>query len=238
MDGSVGVVSKASTTPLRNVNQFEAIELCKTLGSNYHLITNAEWMTIARNLEQVSSNWANGVIGSTIASGGGLKRGNVGMVDSASYNAVTDPEDGTGRDTKALLNFSNGEGIWDFSGNVHEWLSDSMDCSAGYPCLNMPYDATPASEIIYLQNLNTYGSLGYDLIMPSNSTWHSLDGIGRIYTGYNFSWMGDSLWNRTHSFYRGGYYLSGSTAGIFSLTLNYGPSWACVDVGFRCSYTR
>ena len=35
-----------------------------------NLITNAEWMTLARNAEAQTANWADGSIGSTVAAGG------------------------------------------------------------------------------------------------------------------------------------------------------------------------
>jgi flagellin-like protein len=237
LDGSVGVESKAEDTPLRNVNQFEAIELCKTLGSDYHLITNNEWMTITRNIEQVSSNWADGTVGSTLASGGGLKRGNVGIVDSASYNGA-DPESGTGRNTTALLNLSNGYGIWDLSGNIWEWTSDTIDCSGGYSstCSNMPYDSTPASEWIELTAINDYGSLTYDLTRPINSTWNADYGLGRLYTDNSLSYPNGATWDATHGFLRGDRWGGGAGAGAFSLRLNYGPSATAADVGLRCSY--
>jgi flagellin-like protein len=236
IDDTEGVVSQANSLPLRYVNQFEAIELCSRLGSNYHLITNNEWMTIARNIEQVSSNWADGIIGSTIASGGGLKRGNAGIDDSASYNGA-DPESGIGRDTKALLNLSNGEGIWDLSGNLWEWTSDSIDCSGGYPCVNMPYNTTPGTGWIELTNINTYGSLNYDLTRPSNLIWNSSYGVGKIYNHNYWAWPNNGIWNTTHAFVRGSNWVDDVDAGAFSLALNNGPSTSFAFIGFRCTYS-
>jgi len=45
--------------------------------AGYHLITNWEWMAIARDIEQVPENWTGGAVGS-----GMIKRGNVGISDA------------------------------------------------------------------------------------------------------------------------------------------------------------
>ena len=44
--------------PIANLNQTHAISSCRSLWTNYHLVTNNEWMTLARNLEQQSLNWS------------------------------------------------------------------------------------------------------------------------------------------------------------------------------------
>ena len=36
---------------------------CEVLGANYHLITDNEWLTIAHNIEMVSTNWNSSVVG-------------------------------------------------------------------------------------------------------------------------------------------------------------------------------
>lgn len=48
--------------------------------TGYSLITNAQWQTIARNIEQVSANWSGGSVGA-----GSLNRGHS---DSAPNNAL------------------------------------------------------------------------------------------------------------------------------------------------------
>ena len=40
------------------------------MGAGYHLITNNEWMTIARNIEANPTNWSNGITGSGYISNG------------------------------------------------------------------------------------------------------------------------------------------------------------------------
>jgi len=237
VDGSIGIVSQRDSPPLTYVNQFAAIQLCNNLGEGYHLITNEEWMTIARNIESVSSNWADGVIGSTIATNGGLKRGNVGTVDSASYNGDWS-ESGSFRDTKALLSLSNGESVWDFSGNVMEWTTYNIDCTAGHnPCANMPYDSSPTSEYIELPMINTTGSLNYDLLRPINDTYNSNHGVGKFLSDYDLPTPNDSIWNLLHPLIRGGDANDINNAGVFAGYTAHSPSASTLSVGFRCTYS-
>ena len=50
-------VSTAKGLPWVNITRDEAVAECKKLGKNYDLITNAEWQTIARDIELVNKNW-------------------------------------------------------------------------------------------------------------------------------------------------------------------------------------
>lgn len=220
--------SQADGTPWTSITQTNAIAECAEAGG--HLITNDEWMTIARNVEAQPANWANGTVGSLVSAGGGLKRGNVGIVDSASYNGA-DPEYGATRDTKAQLVLSNGETIWDFSGNVWEWTNSTISC-AGANCTiaEMPFDATPTSEYIEFTAINTYGQLSYDKIRPSNSSWNANYGMGRLYTDADAASQSENV----HAFLRGGTWDQGVYAGVFSLYLNYAASHANTYIGFRC----
>jgi len=114
------VVSTANGAPIVHITQPQAITACT---GDYHLITNAEWMTIARNAEAQTSNWADGVVGSTVAASGGMFRGNVGNLDSVGYNG-TDPDTALAVTLKAKFTLSNGTEIWDMSGNVWNWTNE------------------------------------------------------------------------------------------------------------------
>ncbi len=56
------IVSLPNKYPIVKISQIAAIASCKALGTNYHLITNNEWMTIARNIESNSDNWSTGIV--------------------------------------------------------------------------------------------------------------------------------------------------------------------------------
>ncbi|MFP4460150.1 MAG: T9SS type A sorting domain-containing protein [Candidatus Zixiibacteriota bacterium] len=57
-DSSYVAESRASGTPWRNMNQVQAKAECEALGDGFALISNAEWMTIAHNIERVAANWS------------------------------------------------------------------------------------------------------------------------------------------------------------------------------------
>src|SRR5690606_9461109 len=116
-------VSQEDGGPWRQVNAEDAKQACLNLGDGFDLITNAEWMTIARNVEAQDENWSSYIQGVGGGVGDGcLFRGNNGLDDDCGYNG-SDPDYGpvAGRDAKAKHRLSNGEEIWDFAGNVWEW---------------------------------------------------------------------------------------------------------------------
>ncbi|MEC8339386.1 MAG: SUMF1/EgtB/PvdO family nonheme iron enzyme [Nanoarchaeota archaeon] len=222
-DGSINVTSKNSSKPLTQVSQTEAKQLCSNLGSGYSLITNSQWITIARNVENVSSNWADGTIGSTVASGGGLKRGNIGIDDSASYNAVSDPADRSlDANPLSMFTLSNEEEIWDISGNVWEWTNDTFNTN------------TESSLGQVSNNWHEWTTIsGHDYLESSNTSLDTNYGIGRVYTDIDDAYPSGII----HGLLHGGNWGDGINAGAFSLNLYYSPSSSAFDIGFRCSFT-
>jgi len=191
-------------------------------------------MTIARNAASLASNWANGVIGSTVASGGGLKRGNVGITDSVSYDG-TDPEYGTGRDVKAKLVLSNGQEIWDISGNVWQHVrrdeDDTLTPQNRQPGLgDVCDDAAGTGCWGEFTDITDYRDLTYDIIRPFDSALNANYGVGRIWT------YGDGETATTDRvFLRGGDWDGGTYAGVFTLGLFWDTSNQNYNVGFRCA---
>src|SRR5680860_750159 len=121
--GSSVPVSTAAGTPWVSISQTTAITNSQNVANctGCHLITEAEYLTIAQNVLSVASNWNGGVVGNSYIYSG--HNDNV----PASALAVTNPADGysdTGNvsgNQKRTLTLSNGEVIWDFAGNVWEW---------------------------------------------------------------------------------------------------------------------
>ena len=224
--------SQPSQTPWVNINQIDARNVCSSLGSDYHLITDPEWMTIARNAEAQPENWNSSHVG-------------IGYIwtghnDNSPSNALsvsddTDPYDQTGdsgtgscdgsRDSwpsenpwgcegqKRTLQISTGNTIWDIGGNVWEWTNDTTD--------NADLDTNSAGWHKWTE------ITGYDYLEPLNSSLSYINGVGRVYTS--------TKTNR--NFRRGGYWDTGRYAGSFTLDLHLTPASKNTNIGFRCTYT-
>ncbi len=58
--------SRPTGTPWVNLNRAQSLAECQSLGTGYSLISNAQWQTIAQNVELVPSNWTSGIVGSEL----------------------------------------------------------------------------------------------------------------------------------------------------------------------------
>lgn len=212
--------SQADATPWVNIDLPSAAAACAALNPTSHLLTIVEAQAINRNIEAQAANWGDGVIGSKVSAGGGLKRGNIGITDSASYNGA-DPEYGTGRNTKAKLVLSNGEELWDWSGNVGEWVYGAgadgiLGTPGGVAFSNVSRAYEWKNPIVDL-------SQERPIIGPSNSGWSNAHGMGAYFTDVP-----------TAAVFRGGAWNQGVDAGVFAFYAYYTPSNVHVTLGFRC----
>jgi len=207
------VVSASAGEPITNITQIQAKAACESIGA--HLITNAEWMSLARDIEQVVSNYVD-VSGTST-----LKRGNVGLLDAASYDGAN-PEVGV-VDAKAKLKLSNGKEIYHLSGNVYEWVDETKFTS------ELPNYAEAWREF----NAITYTSkTPYLIVGPlSTSLTTGALGFGRIYTDNGAAHPSGDV----HAFRRGEAWGGASCAGVFALNLDYSPSYSISSIGFRCA---
>ena len=243
------IVSSVEGYPLAYISQTQSQTACESLGSNYHLITNEEWMTIVRNLERVNENWTSGEVGT-----GSLKMGNTGSctVGSACY-AGPDPDytgapttvDGTSdrsETSTAKLKLTNNQYIWDFSGNVWEWVDKNIDVSSvgSLPYYDISSTINPNGLWLYLEfsegvtnydinYITDYGSLNYKDFYSLNSVWNTNQGTGRVYTRYDYTS------STVRGFLRGGTWYHGSNAGSLALRLSSGPSHLSSGLGLRCA---
>lgn len=211
-DGGGNAISTAGLTPWVNIDQITAKTECTSIGGNYDLISNPEWMTIARNLENVDSNWSGASVGI-----GCIFRGNSGLNDGCGYNGGA-AESGTGRDTKAKHSLNNGEEIWDFAGNV--W--DNSDWNLGGVLDLAP--TTCAGGWVQLPAV-ACGALVNDDYNSLNGGYTNTEGVGSLDGGGG----GANL--------RGGAFDDGGVnGGIYTVTFFSSPATSQNNIGFRCVY--
>ena len=151
-DGSGNATTGALGTPWYNIDQPTAKTKCTDLGAGYDLISNAEWMTIARNVEAQGANWTGGSRGSGKLISGFTNSSNEDNPPLAVFDE-TNPWDGTGVDpryatgiTHSVLELntienvyrqkrtfllSNGQVIWDMTGNIKTWVDWTLGGSLG-----------------------------------------------------------------------------------------------------------
>ena len=144
-NGHDEAISEQRGIPWVEINRDDAITQCENIGSGYDLITNSEWQTVARNIEQVASNWYENRIGSK----GGLNRGYSFQkgVSSRGLLPLEASDDDNGcygtegycrgdtwhinRRTHFLSNNRILWVLWDIAGNAWEWVKDDNDSSKG-----------------------------------------------------------------------------------------------------------
>ncbi len=224
--GSSVPVSTAAGTPWVNISQTSAITNSANVAgcSGCHLISEAEWMTITQNVLSVASNWNGGVVGTSYIYSG--------HNDNAPANALAVSNTGDGySDTgnvspsnqKRSLTLSNGEVIWDLSGNVWEWTSGTS--TTGQPGVT----GTGANwrEWTAVTNPGTISPnpSASATGIAGASGWNSGNGIGLIYSNTEESGL--------RGFVRGGTW--GYGGGVLTLGLGGAPGAADTTFGFRVS---
>jgi prepilin-type N-terminal cleavage/methylation domain-containing protein len=222
------IASVASGFPIAIITQSTAASYCSTAGAS--LITNAEWMTIARNIEAQLSNWTTGTAASSAIGTGGLYRGHSDDVSPSTALAAGADNDGyigTGNSgfsiERRTHTLSNGEIIWDLSGNVWEWTNDTILGK------DQPTGSSTGFGWRQYTAITNYGTLSYDLTRPSNPAWNSTQNMGQIYSD------GTSSNNTSFAFLRGGAWADTTNAGVFTLYLGNPPSFTAGNFGgFRC----
>jgi formylglycine-generating enzyme required for sulfatase activity len=243
-DASGNPVSKPSDTPWVEISQIDARAKCKDLGENYHLITDRQWVTIARNIENNPSNWNSSVVGEGFVYVGHSDNypSSILPVTNTSdfYDGTLDSGDGTcdGRRNnwgtevpyacsgqKRVLELSNGELIWDISGNVFEWTNDSL--VEPHSGLDLVVDSASWDFDWSALRGGDYVHLG-----PSNLDYDYLNGMGKLGPDDN----GADPSGTVHALLRGGSRWGGYYVGIFTLTLFDAPEREGPLFGFRCVY--
>ena len=234
---SYNIVSTAENYPIVNIAQsdlstFDSKEACASAGG--HLITNNEWMTIARNIEIVSDNWSEGLIGK-----GYLPRGNSDNILVGGTYVYDGTTPGTGVN-KRSLKLTNGQEIWDLSGNVFNWVDKSyIESEINVPILVSEeyFDIYSEYNLLFsgfdVEMSETYTvtykdiDLSYKDLFLLNYDFNRDNGVG--YFEYD---VGVDFNER--AFLRGGLWNSGSLAGVLGLRLFDAPGYRNYNIGLRC----
>jgi len=150
-NGSNFAVSNWSGTPWVDINQTYAADRCSALGAGYHLISDREMNAVSSNAANTASNWFNATAGNSTGSpclfGGHAECDstqcnaafNASSDDAAGWwNGITNAsvsstatcpfaaDEARGFETRRTMYLSNGQVVWDLSGNVNEWTSGTL----------------------------------------------------------------------------------------------------------------
>ena len=228
-----GMVSSNHDYPIWDITQQEAIDACKNYGKWYHLVTDNEWMTIARNIEAEWKNWSSWTVwgwyiwnwntkdtvptmwcdDSTWSKANWTKTWSWADTINLSWTRTT-------CDEKRQLILSNNEIIWDFSGNMREHVNkaNTLDWSL-------------------------YGSWQTSISWCSPSTgiaeWNTCPWVessyGITYTSANWIWVvNDSAWVSSNIFIRWWTYWDINNSWIYSLDLWEIDTFKQANLWFRC----
>jgi formylglycine-generating enzyme required for sulfatase activity len=168
-------VSRQGTLPWVGINRNDAATACSANGEDYHLITNSEWMAIARNIEGNDVNWnqGDGPVGQ-----GTLSRGN-----SNSTGALAPGSDESSLATdwinRRTHTLSTGELIWDMAGNVWQWVSDPL-ILAGQS---------------RWQEMSILNDTGHRHLLGPRGGFTSAQGIGKIVPGSTGAVLRGGAWS-------------------------------------------
>src|SRR5665648_508893 len=120
--------SQATGTPWVSITQTTSLSTATAACSGCHLITEAEWMTLAQNVLSVASNWSSGSVGSGYIYSGHNDNSpaNSLAADSNDNNGYSGTGNSSPSNQRRTLTLTNGEVIWDMAGNVDEWTSGTI----------------------------------------------------------------------------------------------------------------
>jgi len=220
--GGRGVVSTSSGYALTDISQLSAITYsASTYGcTGCQIMSDAQWMTLAQNVLSNPANWSGGSVGiGYIYSGHNDTLPARGLASGADSNGYFGTENTSGNQ-KRTLTLTNGEIIWDLSGNVREWTGAQQAGGQpiGTPLAWREWTAVSGGRI----SPSPYPAITG---LSGAYSWNSSNGIGMI--------LNDSEDNKAKGFIRGGDWAGGINDGVLSLALGTTPTFRGVALGFR-----
>lgn len=240
-------LSKPDGKPWVNVSMSKAKAACESLGPQYKLIRNKEWMAMAREAENNVFNWTDfkkvnlNQSSPSYNPKASLNRGHSNNMPSE-YLAAADNDneacfgltDIDESKCSALIwhinkrthNLNADRIIWDIAGNVWEWVDFESDKKP-----SADWSWKELEDVVFINNgpgdpSNT--DIQDNGLLPSISGLNAQEhGIGVYYSSAN---------SYKSTMRRGGNKDHGIGAGVYSAVLRESIGEASPDVGFRCVY--
>jgi len=222
-------VSTAAGSPWVNISQTSAISYSTNVSgcTGCHLITEEEWMTLAKDAMSVSYNWSGGSVGNGYVYSGHNDSAPINTLpadadDSKGYAGETN----IGGNQRRTLMLTNGEIIWDIAGNVSEWTSGKTISGV----TSQPGISSGGGAWREYSDITNDGTLAVNVTpigtgLEGASSWTSINnGIGQLYSNAD-----DTV---QRGIIRGGCG-NGSLAGVLSLSFGYLPGDSNESIGFR-----
>jgi formylglycine-generating enzyme required for sulfatase activity len=216
------LVSTAAGYPVAKISQTTSITAASSYIANCdtgcHLMTEAEWMTIAQNVLSVAANWSGGSVGSGYIYSGHNDNDPANAIEADPNGA--DDYYNTGNSSpsnqRRKLTLTNNEVIWDLAGNVYEWTQGTI-ASGRQPGLSgeSAYAWKEWNDSSLLMNGLSASSQPSSIGISGVSGWSSTQGIGQLYSNY-----GETA---AHAVRHGGTWNSNSYSGVLAQRLSNLP---------------
>jgi formylglycine-generating enzyme required for sulfatase activity len=239
-EASKVAVSTDIGLPWTSISGHEALEACQDLNAlhgvsnKFDLISNAEWMTVARSIEAKGTNWTN--------DGGYLKlsMGHAdtnppepcdGTIINVQNNCSTLDANPSNFHQKRTFILNNNEIVWDVAGNVWEWVDWTIETPSNTYSIGPQGCAYgPWTEI---QSL--ISSCNPNLGSPSPGVSSLASPLNTSLSGENNN-IGRGQGGTGLAVVRGGHYYASYDSGIYSLFLDVDAQDIDSTFGFRCVY--
>jgi len=219
--------SMAWKYPIVDITQQQAIDSCKSIWQWYHLITNNEWMTIARNIEKQPINWSWWVVWVNYVfnwvSNDLNKWCNIDLTWITWRRWATKTWDKNCTWQRNKLTLSNWQQIWDLAWNVFEHINKANT-------LDWSNYGSWTSIISWMSSLGIDDDWIYSKI-DMNKYWS-------IY----WYWISKWMWNvlnlnlPNNILLRSGRADLTTATGIFTLHYSWDFTRSDETTGFRCAY--
>ncbi len=225
------IVSQAGKYPIADINQEEAIASCKSMWKGYHLMTNNEWMTIARNIEANPTNWSEKQVGKGYVYNGVSHDSekwcdiDLSSATTRRWAAPTWRGTDTNCNTRRSHKLISGGTIWDISGNLWEHVNKANNLD-GANFNTWRTSIAGSSNNTNWDNDGVYAN--NDMQKYGAATWR---GKWAGMWNLHYAWWG----NANNIFLRGGAANYDANAGLFALDLIHAASFESHATGFRCA---